>query len=131
MDDIVDVKINTVVGPEVLMGSTRLKAGTAQKMILNMISTTVMIKLGKVYKNLMVDLKPKNRKLVERAKRIIMLGTGVSYEEAERYFELSKRNPKLAIVMIETKSDFDRAQKLLEEAGGFVSKDVYKRQGED
>ncbi|MGI5852526.1 MAG: N-acetylmuramic acid 6-phosphate etherase [Caldicoprobacterales bacterium] len=124
MDDIVDVKINTVVGPEVLMGSTRLKAGTAQKMILNMISTTVMIKLGKVYKNLMVDLKPKNRKLVERAKRIIMLGTGVSYEEAERYFELSKRNPKLAIVMIETKSDFDRAQKLLEEAGGFVSKAI-------
>ena len=80
-----------------------------------------MIKLGKVYKNLMVDLKPKNRKLVERAKRIIMLGTGVSMKKPKRYFEISKRN-KLAIVMIETKSDFDRAQKLLEEAGGLYQR---------
>ena len=67
---------------QVIMGSTRLKAGTAQKMVLNMISTATMIKLGKVYGNLMVDLKPKNKKLIERAKRIIMLATDVSYEEA-------------------------------------------------
>lgn len=124
MDEIVDVHINVVVGPEVLMGSTRLKAGTAQKMILNMISTTTMIKLGKVYKNLMVDLKPKNRKLIERAKRIIMLATDVTYEEAEKYFELSKRNPKIAIVMIETGSDYETACKVLEKGGGFVARAI-------
>ncbi|HHW71162.1 MAG TPA: N-acetylmuramic acid 6-phosphate etherase [Clostridiales bacterium] len=124
MDDIVDISINVVVGPEVIMGSTRLKAGTAQKMILNMITTASMIKLGKVYKNLMVDLKPKNKKLRERSKRIIMLATGVSYEEAEKYFNLSKKNPKVAIVMIETGADYDMACKLLEKENGFVAKAI-------
>lgn len=128
MDHIVDVPINVVVGPEVLMGSTRLKAGTAQKMILNMISTTVMVKLGKVYKNLMVDLNPKNRKLIERAKRIIMLATDVSYEEAEEYFELSRRNPKIAIVMIETGTDYETARTLLEEGEGFVARAIEAHQ---
>lgn len=124
MDDIVDVPINIVVGPEVIMGSTRLKAGTAQKMVLNMISTATMIKLGKVYGNLMVDLKPKNKKLIERAKRIIMLATDVSYEEAEKYFELSRRNPKVAIVMIETGTDYDTACRLLDKGNGFVAKAI-------
>ncbi len=124
MDDIVDIHINVVVGPEVIMGSTRLKAGTAQKMVLNMLTTASMIKLGKVYGNLMVDLKPKNKKLVERSKKIIMSATGVSYEAAEKYFNLSKKNPKLAIVMIETGTDYEMACKLLDEGGGFVSKAI-------
>lgn len=124
MDGIVDIHINTVVGPEVLMGSTRLKAGTAQKMILNMISTTIMIKLGKVYKNLMVDLNPKNKKLIERSKRIIMLATGVTYEDAQEYFELSKRSPKVAIVMIETGANYELACDLLKEEEGFVARAI-------
>lgn len=122
LDNIADININVVVGPEVIMGSTRLKAGTAQKMVLNMISTAVMIKLGKVYKNLMVDVKPKNKKLIERAKRIIMLATGVSYREAEKYFEMSNRNPKVAIVMIELGVDYEEACKLLKNAKGFIYK---------
>ena len=124
LDGAADIHINTIVGPEALMGSTRLKAGTAQKMILNMISTAVMIRLGKVYKNLMVDLKPKNSKLIERAKRIIMLATGVSYKKAEEYFTLSRQSPKAAIVMIETGTDYDTACELLRKAGGFISKAI-------
>ncbi len=124
IDDVADININVVVGPEVIMGSTRLKAGTAQKMILNMISTATMIKLGKVYKNLMVDVKPKNKKLVERAKRIIMLATGISYEEAEKYFKLSKSNAKVAIVMIKAGVDYPTACKLLEENEGFVARAI-------
>ena len=124
LDRAVDISINTVVGPEILMGSTRLKAGTAQKMILNMISTAVMVKLGKVYKNLMVDLNPKNKKLIERAKRIIMLATGVSYREAEDYLDQSHRSPKTAIVMIETGSDYEAACKWLKEEDGFIVKAV-------
>ena len=122
LDNIADININVVVGPEVIMGSTRLKAGTAQKMVLNMISTAVMIKLGKVYKNLMVDVKPKNKKLIERAKRIIMLATGISYQEAERYFEMSDRNPKVAIIMVELGVDYEQACKLLKDANGFIYK---------
>lgn len=124
IDNVADININVVVGPEVIMGSTRLKAGTAQKMILNMISTATMVKLGKVYKNLMVDVKPKNKKLIERAKRIIMLATGVSYEEAEKYFELSKSNAKVAIVMIKARVDYPTACRLLKENDGFVSKAI-------
>ncbi|MGB6649866.1 MAG: N-acetylmuramic acid 6-phosphate etherase, partial [Bacteroidota bacterium] len=75
----VDVAICPEVGPEVLMGSTRMKSGTAQKLVLNMVTTTAMVRLGKVYENMMVDLQLTNNKLVERAKRIIMLATGVDY----------------------------------------------------
>jgi len=124
IDNIADININVVVGPEVIMGSTRLKAGTAQKMILNMISTATMVKLGKVYKNLMVDVRPKNKKFVERAKRIIMLATDVSYEEAEKYFELSNGNAKVAIVMIKAGVDCQTACRLLEKNEGFVSKAI-------
>ncbi len=129
IDNIADININVVVGPEVIMGSTRLKAGTAQKMVLNMISTAVMIKLGKVYKNLMVDVKPKNKKLIERAKRIIMLATGISYQEAEKYFEMSNRNPKVAIVMVELGVDYEQACKLLEDANGFIYKAIEDHRG--
>ncbi|HBM75624.1 MAG TPA: N-acetylmuramic acid 6-phosphate etherase, partial [Clostridiaceae bacterium] len=76
MAKLADYPISVVVGPEVIMGSTRMKAGTAQKMVLNMLTTASMIKLGKVYSNLMVDLKTSNEKLIARAKRIVMLATG-------------------------------------------------------
>lgn len=124
LDDAADININVVVGPEIIMGSTRLKAGTAQKMVLNMISTATMIKMGKVYRNLMVDVKPKNKKLIERAKRIIMLATGVSYEEADRYFNLSNKNAKIAIVMIEAGVCYETACELLEKVDGFVAQAI-------
>ena len=92
-------------GPEFLTGSTRLKSGTAQKLILNMISTISMVGIGKVYNNLMVDVKPTNDKLVERAKRIIMQATEADYETAADYFEKADQNVKLAIVMLLTNSE--------------------------
>ena len=81
-----DVSIEAVMGPEVVMGSTRMKAGSAQKMILNMLTTTAMIRLGKVYRNFMVDLNPSNEKLVHRAKRMIQLATGASESDIEQTF---------------------------------------------
>lgn len=109
-------------GPEFLTGSTRLKSGTAQKLILNMISTISMIGIGKVYNNLMVDVKPTNLKLVERSKRIIMQATEVDYETAAKYFEAAEENVKLAIVMILTNSDKAEAAAKLASAKGFVKK---------
>ncbi len=95
-----DYRIYIDVGPEIITGSTRMKSGTAQKLVLNMITTASMIKLGKVYNNLMVDLVPVNNKLVERSKRIIKLATDCSREEAERAFAESGMKPKVAIVMV-------------------------------
>lgn len=112
--------IEVDVGPEFLTGSTRLKSGTAQKLILNMLSTISMIGIGKVYNNLMVDVKPTNQKLVERAKRIIMEATGASYEVASETFVLAGENVKVAIVMILTASDKETAEKKLSVANGFV-----------
>lgn len=111
-------------GPEFLTGSTRLKAGSAQKMILNMISTLSMVGIGKVYKNLMVDLKPTNLKLVERSKHIIMQATGCTYDQAENLFEASGENVKTAIVMFLTHSTFEEAEVLLKAANGFVRKSI-------
>ena len=88
------------VGPEVVTGSTRMKSGTAQKLVLNMITTTSMIRIGKVYHNLMVDLTPVNKKLVERSKRLIRQATGCSLQEAEKAFEEAGRKPKIAILMV-------------------------------
>lgn len=121
---IVDIKIELDTGPEVLTGSTRLKAGTSQKIVLNMISTTAMIRLGKVYDNLMVDLMPLNSKLVERAIRIITQVTGVSKEIARKYLEEAGMKVKLAIVMIKCQVDKQKAQELLEESGGHVRKAI-------
>jgi N-acetylmuramic acid 6-phosphate etherase len=115
-----DHKIEVVVGPEILTGSTRLKAATAQKMVLNMITTTAMIKLGKVYQNLMVDVHASNHKLVERARNIVMSITGVSYDEAELVLNQTNQEVKLAIVIIETGVSLEAAQKCIEQAGGFV-----------
>ncbi len=100
MSQYASVAIELLTGSEVLTGSTRLKAGTSQKMVLNMISTASMVGIGKVYQNFMVDLKPTNEKLEERSKRNIMEVTGVDYETAASYFEKSKHQVKIAIVMI-------------------------------
>lgn len=115
-----DFPIEVDAGPEFLTGSTRLKSGTAQKLILNMISTISMIGIGKVFNNLMVDVKPTNEKLVERSKRIIMQATEVDYETAESYFYEADQNVKLAIVMILTNSDKQTAEDKLADANGFV-----------
>lgn len=116
----VKLSIEVDCGPEFLTGSTRLKAATAQKLILNMISTISMIGIGKVYKNLMVDVKPTNEKLNERSKHIIMDATGCSYELEEEKFEESGHNVKLAIVMILTDLSKDMADYKLKKANGFV-----------
>ncbi len=119
-----DVTISPLLGPEVITGSTRMKAGTAQKLILNMLTTCSMIKIGKVYQNLMVDLQAKSQKLSERSKRIIMEITGVNYKQAEKYLRLSGGKVKTALVMILSKVDKLEAEKRLKKAGGFVRKTV-------
>lgn len=119
-----DLPIEVDCGPEFLTGSTRLKSGTAQKLILNMISTISMIGIGKVYNNLMVDVKPTNEKLVERSKRIIMQATEADYETAARYFAEADQNVKLAIVMILTDSSKEAAAEKLIQADGFVKKTI-------
>ena len=117
-----DVAIEVDCGPEILAGSTRLKAGTAQKLVLNMVSTATMIGLGKVYKNLMVDVKPTNEKLVERAKGIIVKVTGVTGEEAHKYLLEANKNVKVAITMILTNCSYKEAEEKLRLAKGFVKK---------
>ncbi|MCM6810174.1 N-acetylmuramic acid 6-phosphate etherase [Pediococcus pentosaceus] len=119
-----DINIEIAVGPEVLTGSTRLKSGTAQKLVLNMLSTASMVGIGKVYKNLMVDVKPTNAKLVERSKHIIMEATDVSYTVANDMFEKAGKDVKLAIVMILTNVDLNEAKKRLQVAKGFVRKTI-------
>lgn len=116
----VDVAICPEVGPEVLMGSTRMKSGTAQKLVLNMLTTTAMVRLGKVYENMMVDLQLTNQKLVERSKRIVMMATGVDYARAEEVLNESKGHVKSAIVMIKANVPLDEAQRRIEAADGFV-----------
>lgn len=120
----VDVPICPYVGPEVIMGSTRMKSGTAQKLVLNMLTTASMIKLGKVYENMMIDLQLTNKKLVERSKRIIMTATGVSYEEASEYLEKSGGHVKTALVMILGDVNADIAKQKIMEVNGFVRKAI-------
>ncbi|KKI89893.1 N-acetylmuramic acid-6-phosphate etherase [Bacillus sp. SA1-12] len=120
ISQVADQSIEVVVGPEVLTGSTRLKAATAHKMILNMISTTTMIKLGKAYENLMVDVHVSNFKLKERATNIIRKITNVSYEQAKETLELANNEVKTAIVMIAAGKEYEEAAKLLEQAKGYV-----------
>lgn len=120
----VDLLIDVVVGPEVIMGSTRMKSATAQKMVLNMISTGAMIRLGKVYENVMVDLMLSNNKLRERARRIIMVFTGLDYEEAAEALQRSGGNVKTALVMVLGSVERTRAEELLDEHEGFVRKTI-------
>lgn len=119
---VADIAIEIETGPEVLSGSTRLKAGTAQKLVLNMISTAVMVKLGKVYQNLMVDMRPTNAKLVYRAELMIAKSCHCSYEEAVQLFEQTQGNVKAAIVMHERHVDYETAIALLNTHQGIVRK---------
>ncbi|MCQ8211468.1 N-acetylmuramic acid 6-phosphate etherase [Cetobacterium somerae] len=122
--EIADVAIEVEVGPEVLTGSTRMKAGTAQKLILNMISTASMTGIGKVYENLMVDLKITNIKLRERAKNNIMQITGCSYEVAQEALEKASNQVKVAIIMILLKCNKEEALERLNESKGFIREAV-------
>jgi len=118
---LVDVAIIPLTGPEIIAGSTRLKAGTAAKLVLNMLSTATMIRLGHVYGNLMVNVQPTNVKLKARALRILRQAAGVSEEEANRLLEASGGNVKVAIVMAHTGLSRDKAEQRLVEAKGRVS----------
>jgi N-acetylmuramic acid 6-phosphate etherase len=120
----VDIAICPYIGPEVVMGSTRMKSGTAQKLVLNMLTTASMIRMGKVYENMMIDLQMTNKKLVERSKKIVMTITALSYEDATSYLEKAKGHVKTALVMIKAKVDYDEAQRRLKKADGFVRKAI-------
>ncbi len=116
----VDAAICPVVGPEVVMGSTRMKSGTAQKLVLNMLTTASMIRLGKVYENMMVDLQMTSLKLVERSKRTVMAVTGVDYAEASRVLAEVDGHVKTALVMILAGVSAEEARERLTRASGFV-----------
>ena len=114
------ISIAPVVGPEVISGSTRMKAGTAQKMVLNMISTGVMVRVGKVYQNYMVHVQPTNEKLVVRAERMISEITGADRDTAARALKESKMAVPEAIVMVSAGCDLERAKEVLQQADGRV-----------
>jgi N-acetylmuramic acid 6-phosphate etherase len=120
----VDIAMCPYVGPEVIMGSTRMKSGTAQKLVLNMLTTTAMVRMGKVYENMMIDLQMTNKKLVERSKRIVMTITGISYDEAADYLEKAGGHVKTALVMILANVNADEAKVRIEKADGFVRKAI-------
>lgn len=122
LSDYSDIAIEVDTGPEILTGSTRLKAGTAEKMILNMISTASMVGIGKVYGNLMVDMRATNLKLVERAKRIVSMACSCTEDAAQTALEQADGGIKAAIVMILAGVTADEARRRLEENRGFVRK---------
>ncbi|HET9251569.1 MAG TPA: N-acetylmuramic acid 6-phosphate etherase [Candidatus Eisenbacteria bacterium] len=115
-----DVVIAPRVGPEVVTGSTRLKSGTAQKLVLNMLTTATMVRMGKVYENLMVDLRTASRKLEERTKRVLMHATGARYEETDRWLRKAGGSLKVAIVMRRANVTRQEAERRLKEAQGWV-----------
>ena len=123
----VDLQIAPAVGPEVIAGSTRLKAGTATKMVLNMLTTIAMIKVGKTYGNLMVDVQTGSEKLKDRARRIVTMVTGITYEEADALLRRAKWNVKAAIVMQKAGLTLPQAVKRLREADDSIRKAI----GED
>jgi N-acetylmuramic acid 6-phosphate etherase len=106
------------------MGSTRMKSGTAQKLVLNMLTTTAMIRMGKVYENMMIDLQMTNKKLVERSKRIVMTITGISYDEAAEYLNKAGGHVKTALVMIRAGVSAEEAKDRLQRTDGFVRKAI-------
>jgi len=114
----VDIAITPDVGPEVLTGSTRLKAGTAQKMVLNMLSTATMVRLGHAYENLMIDLIKSNQKLRERAKRILVEATGKGVSEVEHALRQSEHDLRVALLMLKRRISAEKARKTLESFGG-------------
>lgn len=129
ISEISKISINPIVGEEVITGSTRLKSGTAQKLVLNMLSTGSMIKLGKVYGNLMVDVKCTNDKLIERGKNIVVEATGVSREKALNVLEETNFDVKLSIFMILSKLQKNEAEKILEDNDGYIYKALEKVKG--
>jgi N-acetylmuramic acid 6-phosphate etherase len=117
---VADLMITPVVGAEVISGSTRLKAGTATKMVLNMLTTAAMVRLGKTYGNLMVDLRATNTKLVERSRRIVAQLTGLSDDEAQKLLERCQGEVKLAIVVHRRQVSPERGRQLLHNAAGHL-----------
>ncbi|MFD9006552.1 N-acetylmuramic acid 6-phosphate etherase [Streptomyces sp. NPDC059582] len=115
-----DVAIEVVTGPEVLTGSTRLKGGSAQKMVCNMLSTAAMVRIGKAYRNLMVDVRPSNDKLVERARQMVAEAANTDLETATRALEITGGHAKTAIVMLLASCGHDEAKARLERSGGDV-----------
>lgn len=124
ISNISDIALEAVTGAEVITGSTRMKAGTAQKLILNMLSTASMIKLGKVYQNLMIDVNASNNKLYERACRIVMAATDITHEEAAKLLKITGGKVKPAIIMHLMQIDFTAAQKLLKDNDGFIRRTI-------
>ena len=123
---IADVVINPVVGPEVITGSTRMKAGTATKLVLNTLTTAAMIRLGKVYDNLMVDLRATNAKLRDRAERIVMAATGLGRPQARTLLRKARGWAKVAILMHFRKVGFREACRRLDRSGGFLRDAIEK-----
>ncbi|HXV27955.1 MAG TPA: N-acetylmuramic acid 6-phosphate etherase [bacterium] len=121
---LIDCLIAPRTGPEVISGSTRLKAGTATKLVLNMLTVTSMIQLGKVYQNWMVDLQPKSRKLKARALRLIEHLGGVSPQDADKHLRLARNQTKLAILMAKKRYDYKTACAKLKSAGGYLQKAI-------
>lgn len=121
MGRVADFSLTVLTGPEVIMGSTRMKAGTAQKMVLNMLTTATMIGLGKVYSNLMVDVQATNLKLKERAKGIVTIATGASRSQVEEALIATNGSSKLAIIMILAKVSAEEAAQLLQRGHGFIA----------
>lgn len=126
--EVAQIAISPVVGPEALTGSTRLKSGTAQKLVLNMLTTASMIRIGKSYQNLMVDVKATNKKLVARAARIVMQATECDLAIATSTLEETRYDVKLAILMILTGLDVVTAKKQLSNQSGFLRKAVESHQ---
>ena len=118
--EIADIAISPIVGPEVLTGSTRLKSGTAQKLVLNMLTTVSMIRIGKTYQNLMVDVAASNKKLLIRASSIVMQATGCDADTAKTALDATDNNVKLAILTTLTGMNVDAARDALKDAGGFL-----------
>jgi len=127
----VDVAICPVPGPEVIMGSTRMKAGSTQKMVLNILTTAAMIKQGKIYENMMIDLQQNSQKLIERSKKIIMMATDLSYEKASKYLTESNGHVKSAIIMAITGLTLNQARSLLDDNDGFIKKALIDQQNKD
>ena len=127
LDRFADIGIAPAPGPEVVTGSTRMKSGTAQKMVLNMLSTGAMIKLGKVYGNLMVDVKPSNEKLIRRCETIVCAAAECDPDTAKEALEACDYRPKVAIIMILRGVDADMARQLIQQANGRVAKALEAR----
>lgn len=121
MNQLAEIGIAPIVGPEVITGSTRMKAGSAQKMVLNMFSTGIMVKVGNIYQNLMVNVQPTNEKLIQRATNIIKEAAEIEESQAKEYLEAAQLEVAPAIVMAKAHVDFQKAKRLLAEHDGRIS----------